>query len=156
MYTEFKVYQLNFKPGCPSNAHLLNDNRKYIVASQLYYIAALLLIMKSYELNEWPKTVTRDQGAAELRISVPRHTCSPGRAAAKADPALRRRAAWRARADAMRAANPGLWLYLWFRKEAKASNSEVSKLRALSCASGLHSVIKERVSWRGMCRHFRE
>lgn len=76
MYTEFKVYQLNFKPGRPSNPHPLNDNRKYIVASQLYYIAALLLMMKSYKLNEWPKTVIHDQVPVQLHISLPQHNWS--------------------------------------------------------------------------------
>lgn len=73
MYTEFKVYQLNFKPSCPSNPHPLNDNRKYIVVSQLYYIAASLLMMNSYKLNEWPKTVIHDQVPVQLLISLPQH-----------------------------------------------------------------------------------
>lgn len=73
MYTEFKVYQLNFKPSCPSNPHPLNGNRKYIVVSQLYYIAAWLLMMKSYKLDEWPKTVIRDQVPVQLHISLPQN-----------------------------------------------------------------------------------
>lgn len=85
MYTGFKVYQLNFKPSCPSNPHPLNDKRKYMVASQLYYIAALSLMRKSDKLNEWPKTVIHDQAPVQLHISLPQHhwvlskgsSCSP-------------------------------------------------------------------------------
>lgn len=73
MYTEFKVYQLNFKPSCPSNPHPLSNKRKYIMVSQLYYIAALSLMRKSYKPNEWPKTVIHDHVPVQLHISLPQH-----------------------------------------------------------------------------------
>lgn len=163
MYTEFKVYQLNFKPSCPSNPHPLSNKRKYIMVSQLYYIAALSLMRKSYKPNEWPKTVIHDHVPVQLHISLPQHhwvvalqLWEPQGPEQRQLLLSRQEQREELRLRGMGAAHLSLGQDLYLRKQTKASDSKASRLILLSCASRLDSVTKPRESWWGMCHHFRE
>lgn len=151
MYTEFKVYQLNFKPSCPSNPHPVNDKRKYILASQLYYIAALSLMRKSYQLNEWPKDSNPWSGSSSAAHLPPSAPLGATGSWAKAAPALHTGAAWGAQAEGMGAAHLGLGQDLWLRKQTKASDSKASRLILLSCAPRLETVSQNPENYGGEC-----